>query len=66
MKSTPKYEPTSSYFHIVVCIVECMMICGEDNHNVHDVHNGHEEEMAPSSDINDTDACWILLNPVAL
>ena len=32
-----------------------MMGCGESNHNVHDVHGGYEEEMAPSSDVNDTD-----------
>ena len=32
-----------------------MMRCGENNHNVHDVHDGYEEEMAPSSDVNDTD-----------
>ena len=31
------------------------MRCGENNHNVHDVHNGYEEEMDPSSDVNDTD-----------
>ena len=24
-------------------------------HNVHGVHDGYEEDMAPSSDINDTD-----------
>ena len=29
-----------------------MMRCGENNHHVHD---GYEEEMAPSSDVNDTD-----------
>ena len=29
-----------------------MMRCGEKNHHVHD---GYEKEMAPSSDINDTD-----------
>ena len=29
-----------------------MMICGEKNHHV---HGGYEEEMAPSSDVNDTD-----------
>ena len=29
-----------------------MMICGENNHHVHD---GYEEEMAPSLDVNDTD-----------
>ena len=32
-----------------------MMRCGENNHNVHDVHDGYEEEMAPSLDVNDTD-----------
>ena len=31
------------------------MRCGEDNHNVHDVHDGYEEEMALSSNVNDTD-----------
>ena len=31
-----------------------MMRCGENNHNIHDVHDGYEEEMAPSSDVNDT------------
>ena len=31
------------------------MRCGENNHNVHDVHKGYEEEMAPSSGVNDTD-----------
>ena len=29
-----------------------MMRCGENNHHV---HNGYEEEMAPSSNVNDTD-----------
>ena len=29
-----------------------MMRCGDNNHHVHD---GYEEEMAPSSDVNDTD-----------
>ena len=55
VKRIPKHESTSSYFPIVVCIAECMMIFGENNHNVHDVHDGYEEEMAPSSDVNDTD-----------
>ena len=32
-----------------------MMRCGENNHNVHDVHDGYEEEMAPALDVNDTD-----------
>ena len=29
-----------------------MMICGENNHHVYD---GYEEDMAPSSDVNNTD-----------
>ena len=29
-----------------------MMRCGENNHHVHD---GYEEDMAPSSNVNDTD-----------
>ena len=29
-----------------------MMRCGENNHHVHD---SYEKEMAPSSDVNDTD-----------
>ena len=29
-----------------------MMICGDNNHHVHD---GYEKEMAPSLDVNDTD-----------
>ena len=52
LKRTPKHEPTSSYFHLVVCLGECMMRCGENNHHL---HNGYEEDMAPSSDVNDTD-----------
>ena len=32
-----------------------MMRCDENNHNVQDVHEGYEEEMAPSSDVNDKD-----------
>ena len=52
VKSIPKHEPTSSYFHLVVCIAEFMMRCSENNHHV---HAGYEEEMAPSSDVNYTD-----------
>ena len=52
LKSIPKHEPTSSYFHLVECLGECMMKCGENNHHV---HYGYEKEMAPSSDVNDTD-----------
>ena len=48
-------NPRQVIFYLVVCIAECMMRCGKDNHNVHDVHDGYEEEMAPSSDVNDTD-----------
>ena len=55
VKSIPKYEPTSSYYHLVGCIAECVLRCGEDNHHVQDVHDGYEEEMAPSSNVNDTD-----------
>ena len=32
-----------------------MMRCGENNHDLHDVHDGYEEDMAPSSDVNDMD-----------
>ena len=32
-----------------------MLRCGEENHHVHNVHAGYEEEMALSLDINDTD-----------
>ena len=55
VKRIPKHEPTSSYFHLVGCIAECMLRCGEDNHHVHDVHDRYEEEMAPSLNVNDTD-----------
>ena len=52
LKQIPKHEPTSSYFHLVVCLGEFMMRCGENNHHV---NNSYEKEMAPSSDVNDTD-----------
>ena len=55
VKRILRHEPTSSYYYLGVCIAECMMICGEENHSGHDVHDGYEEEMAPSSDVNDTD-----------
>ena len=55
LKRIPKHEPTLSYFHLAVCLGECMMRCGENKHNVHDVHDGYEEEMDPSSDVNATD-----------
>ena len=49
VKRIPKHELTSSYFHIVVCLGECIMRCSENNHHVHD---GYEEEMSLSSDVN--------------
>ena len=52
VKRIPKHEPTSSYFHLVVCIAECMMRFGEENNNVHDMHDGYEEEMASSSSVS--------------
>ena len=52
MKRIPKHEPTSSYYHLVGCIAECMLRCGEDNHHVHDVHDGYEKEMTASSNVN--------------
>ena len=41
----PKHEPTSSYYHLVRCIEECMMI--SDEHNWH-VHGSYTEETALS------------------
>ena len=32
-----------------------MMRCGENNHNVHNVHDGYEEDMNPSSNVNETE-----------
>ena len=52
VKRIPKHEPTSRYYHLVGCITECMLRCGEDNHHVHGVY---AEETAPSSNVNDTD-----------
>ena len=48
----PKHAPTSSYYHLVGCIAECMMRYDEYNWNVHD---SYAEETAPSSNSNDTD-----------
>ena len=52
VKSIPKHEPTSSYFHLVRCIVKCMMI--SDEHNWHD-HGSYAEETALSLSVNVTD-----------
>ena len=51
VKRIPKHEPTSSYYHLVGCIVECMLISDEDNKHVHD---DYMEETALSSNVNDT------------
>ena len=52
VKSIPKHDPTSGYYHLVRCIAECMMISYE--HGWH-VHGSYAEETAPSSNVNDTD-----------
>ena len=52
LKKKPKHEPTLSYFHLVECLRNCMMISGENNHHVHD---GYGKEMDPSSDVKDAD-----------
>ena len=52
MKRIPKHEPTSRYYHLVGCIAECMLRCGEYNQRV---HGSYAEETAPSSNVNDTD-----------
>ena len=52
LKKTPKHEPTLGYFHLVECLQKCMMRSGDSNHHVHDCYG---KEMAPSSDVKDTD-----------
>ena len=52
VKRIPKHEPTSSYYHLVGCIVECMLRCGEEKQHV---HGGYAKETAPSLNVNDTD-----------
>ena len=52
VKSIPKHEPTSSYYHLVRCIAECMM--RSDEHNRH-VHGSYAEETDTSSNVNYTD-----------
>ena len=52
LKRIPKHEPTSSYYHLVGCITECMMRSDEYNRNV---HGSYAEETAPSSNGNDMD-----------
>ena len=52
VKRIPKHEPTSSYYHLVGCIAECML--RSDEYNQH-MHGGYAEETAPSSNVNNTD-----------
>ena len=52
VKRIPKHEPTSSYYHLVGCIAECMLRSDEDNQHV---HGGYAEETALSSNVKDTD-----------
>ena len=49
VKRIPKHESTSSYYHLVRCIVECMMRSDEHNRHVHCIY---AEEMAPSLNVN--------------
>ena len=44
VKRIPKHEPTSNYYHLVGCIAEYTLRCGEDNQHVHD---GYTEETSP-------------------
>ena len=52
MKRIPKHDPTSSYYHLVGSIAECMLRSDEFNQHV---HGGYAEETAPSLNVNDTD-----------
>ena len=52
VKRIPKHETTSSYYHLVGCIAECMM--RYDEHNWH-MHGSYAEDTSPSSNVNDTD-----------
>ena len=52
VKRIPKNEPTSSYYHPVRCITECMMRSDEQNRHV---HGSYAEETDLSSNVNDTD-----------
>ena len=52
VKRIPKHEPTSTYYHLVGCIAECMLISDEENQHV---YGGYAEETAPSSNVKDTD-----------
>ena len=51
VKRIPKHAPTSSYYHLVRCIAECMMRSDEHNQYVHDIY---AEETASSLNNNVT------------
>ena len=44
VKRIPKHDPNSRYYHLVGCILEFMLIFGEDSQHV---HGGYAEETAP-------------------
>ena len=52
LKSIPKNEPTSRYFHLVRQLAKCMMRSDESNRHV---HGSYAEETAPSSNVNVTE-----------
>ena len=52
VKRIPKHKPTSSYYHLVRYIAECMM--RSDEHNRH-VQGSYAEEASLSSNVNVTD-----------
>ena len=52
VKRIPKHEPTSSYYHLVRQLANCMMRYDEHNRNV---HGSYTEETAPSLNVNVTD-----------
>ena len=51
VKRIPKYDPTSSYYHLVGCIADCMMRFDEYNRHL---HGSYAEDTVPSSNVNDT------------
>ena len=52
VKRISKHEPTSSYYHLVRCIAECMMRSDEKNWHV---QGSYAEETASSLNFNVTD-----------
>ena len=51
-KKEPKHEPTLSYFHLVECLLKCMMRSGEHKQRVYDSYG---KETASSSNVKDAD-----------